>query len=93
MAYIICNETTIMATTEIDDEQHVREALRFEIGQHPDDLKAAFEAALVDEATEALIAQVEREGGAIAWGRQDSTGLACTVEEEEADWRMTTLSR
>jgi hypothetical protein len=33
-------------------------------------------------ATPALIAQVEAEGGAIAWGEID--GTACTVEEEEA---------
>ena len=32
-------------------------------------------------ATPALIAQVEAEGGAIAWGEID--GTACTVEEEE----------
>ena len=33
-------------------------------------------------ATPALIAQVEEEGGAIAWGEID--GTACTIAEEEA---------
>ena len=34
-------------------------------------------------ATDALIAQVEAEGGAIAWRIVD--GVACTVEEERVD--------
>lgn len=33
-------------------------------------------------ATAALLAQVEDEGGAIAWGVVD--GIACTIDEEEA---------
>ena len=33
-------------------------------------------------ATAALIAQVEKDGGAIAWGEAD--GMACTTEEAEA---------
>lgn len=37
----------------------------------------------VREATPALIAQVEAEGGAIAWGALPD-GTACTVAEEDA---------
>ena len=38
---------------------------------------------IVYPATDALIAQVEAEGGAIAWRIVD--GVACTVDEERAD--------
>jgi hypothetical protein len=37
---------------------------------------------IVRPATAALVAQVIAEGGAIRWGEID--GIACTVEEEEA---------
>ena len=48
-------------------------------GNHLDDTEAR-EKFIVMPATPALIAQVEAEGGGIAWGEID--GTACNVDEE-----------